>query len=202
MIIPHIDNDITNNRNKYLYKNPKIAIANNNYMTKIPIVSNIINNGNKYLYKTLKIAITNNDQCLRATYGAMLFVFYKDTNNNVKYDIVIGNTHVPKGLKKCTKCYRKENNIQSGTRYECCRSIHAEQDCINKLKNKNIVYTIMFLNGIDSDKNPLKEVRPCVMCMKALLDNKINYIITPTHQCTVKSLLQQNINNEYDVLLK
>lgn len=64
--------------------------------------------------------------CIRAQVGAVVV----DSNNKIKST---GYNGTPSGVKSCLEkgsCYRKDNNIQSGTRYETCRSIHAEMNAI------------------------------------------------------------------------
>ena len=47
------------------------------------------------------------------------------------------------------KCYRMENNIQSGTRYETCRSIHAEQNAIIQAGQDRCKGATMYIYGHD-----------------------------------------------------
>jgi len=64
--------------------------------------------------------------CIRAQVGAVIV----DVNNKIKST---GYNGTPSKVVSCLetgKCYRVENNIPSGTRYETCQSIHAEQNAI------------------------------------------------------------------------
>ena len=150
--------------------------------------------------KAKAIESLNNNQCLRSSYGAVIFCINEE---GLIRRIFNGETHTPIHLKPCKECYRKTNNIQSGTRYERCKSIHAEQDAILKMGNNyNHDFKVMFLYGIDvNNLKPLKVVRPCNICMKFILDADIDYIITPSFQGTVLELLNKNENGEYDSLL-
>ena len=63
--------------------------------------------------------------CIRRHYGAII----------VQNDEVISTGYVgaPRGRANCIDigyCYREKNNIPRGTRYEMCRSVHAEANAI------------------------------------------------------------------------
>ena len=64
--------------------------------------------------------------CLRAQVGAVIV----GQDKKIK---ATGYNGTPSKVESCAergKCYRICNNIPSGTRYETCRSIHAEQNAI------------------------------------------------------------------------
>ncbi len=64
--------------------------------------------------------------CIRAQVGAVVV----DVNNKIKST---GYNGTPSGVTSCFEkgtCYRQDNNIPSGTRYETCQSIHAEMNAI------------------------------------------------------------------------
>lgn len=138
------------------------------------------------------------NSCKRCTYGCYIL----DIQNDDKFKIHRGYTHVPKNIIPCKECYRQKNHIVSGTRYECCKSIHAEQQAImNMCPSGN--YKILYLNGIFTQtKEALNVVRPCNICMKFILDSGIDYIVTPSFVGTPLELLNENKNGEYDSLLK
>lgn len=64
--------------------------------------------------------------CLRAQVGAVIV----GPDKKIK---ATGYNGTPSKVESCAErgiCYRIENNIPSGTQYETCRSIHAEQNAI------------------------------------------------------------------------
>lgn len=64
--------------------------------------------------------------CIRAQVGAVIV----DVSNKIKST---GYNGTPSKVISCMEkgsCYRVENKIPSGTRYETCQSIHAEQNAI------------------------------------------------------------------------
>lgn len=64
--------------------------------------------------------------CLRAQVGAVIV----GEDRKIK---ATGYNGTPSKVESCAErgeCFRIKNNIESGTRYETCRSIHAEQNAI------------------------------------------------------------------------
>ena len=80
---------------------------------------------NDYFLEIAKtVALRSN--CIRAQVGAVIV----GEDKKIK---ATGYNGTPSKVVSCAeigKCYRIENNIPSGTRYETCRSIHAEQNAI------------------------------------------------------------------------
>ncbi len=80
---------------------------------------------NEYFLQIAKtVALRSN--CIRAQVGAVIV----GEDKKIK---ATGYNGTPSKVVSCAeigKCYRIENNIPSGTRYETCRSIHAEQNAI------------------------------------------------------------------------
>ena len=69
---------------------------------------------------------SSRSNCLRAQVGAVIV----GQDKKIK---ATGYNGTPSGVESCYErgeCYRIKNDIQSGTRYETCRSIHAEQNAI------------------------------------------------------------------------
>ncbi len=80
---------------------------------------------NEYFMEFARIASTRSD-CLRAQVGAVIIDPFKKVKGT-------GYNNTPVGVKGCNEigeCYRIKNKIKSGTMYETCRSIHAEQNAI------------------------------------------------------------------------
>lgn len=57
-------------------------------------------------------------------------------------------------------------------------SIHAEQSCINKVKNKNILRHCKLILVCVSNIGILKECKPCHMCWHIVNKYKIKKVIT------------------------
>ncbi|HOJ49872.1 MAG TPA: dCMP deaminase family protein [Spirochaetota bacterium] len=78
-----------------------------------------------YFLEIAKV-VSSRSTCLRKKVGAVIV----DPYNKIKST---GYNGTPHGVESCIEkgfCYREANNIKSGTMYETCRSIHAEQNAI------------------------------------------------------------------------
>ena len=83
--------------------------------------------------------------CLRANVGAVIV----GTDKKIK---ATGYNGTPSGVQSCHErgaCYRIENKIESGTRYETCRSIHAEQNAIIQAGQDRSMGASMYIFGHD-----------------------------------------------------
>ena len=81
--------------------------------------------------------------CLRAQVGAVIV----GEDKKIK---ATGYNGTPSKVESCAErgsCYRIDNNIQSGTRYETCRSIHAEQNAIIQAGQDRCQNATMYIWG-------------------------------------------------------
>lgn len=79
----------------------------------------------EYFLDLAKTCATRSN-CLRAQVGAVIV----GEDKKIK---ATGYNGTPSKVESCVErgeCYRMKNNIPSGTKYETCRSIHAEQNAI------------------------------------------------------------------------
>jgi dCMP deaminase len=106
--------------------------------------------------------VATRSTCLRRHVGAVIV--------KEKRVLTTGYNGAPRGLRHCEEvgCVRKQNNIESGTRHELCRGVHAEQNAVIQgayfgasIKGATI-YTTNF---------------PCVLCAKILLNAGIEEIV-------------------------
>lgn len=80
---------------------------------------------NDYFLEIAKTCASRSN-CLKAQVGAVIV----GQDKKIK---ATGYNGTPSKVISCMErgeCFRIKNNIQSGTRYETCRSIHAEQNAI------------------------------------------------------------------------
>ena len=95
----------------------------------------------------LEIAKTcaSRSNCIRAQVGAVIV----GDDKKIK---ATGYNGTPSKVISCMevgKCYRIENNIPSGTMYETCRSIHAEQNAIIQAGQDRCKDSTMYIFGHD-----------------------------------------------------
>ncbi len=75
------------------------------------------------------------------------------------------------GVESCLArgyCYRVEHNIESGTRYETCRSIHAEQNAIIQAGEDNCVGSTIYVYGHN---------QVCILCKRFILNAGITRVL-------------------------
>jgi dCMP deaminase len=88
-----------------------------------------------------------------------------------KHILATGYNGAAAGLKDCLElgCLRDEMNIESGTRHEVCRAIHAEQNVIIQAA----------LHGISIEGATIYVTHsPCVLCAKMLVNARIKRFVT------------------------
>ena len=106
--------------------------------------------------------ISERSTCLRRNVGA---IAVKD-----RRIIATGYNGACRGLDDCLKlgCLREEKGIESGTRHEICRAVHAEQNVIiqSALAGNSIEGAIIYCTN-----------SPCILCAKMLVNAKIKKCI-------------------------
>jgi dCMP deaminase len=88
-----------------------------------------------------------------------------------KHILTTGYNGAPAGSKDCLElgCLRDELGIESGTRQEICRAIHAEQNVIIQAG----------LHGVSLEGSTVYCTHtPCVLCAKMLVNAKIARFVT------------------------
>lgn len=116
-------------------------------------------------YLNIAKAVSARSTCLRRQYGAII----------VKNDEIIstGYNGSPRGCVNCIdigSCYRKENNIPSGQRYETCKAVHAEQNAIISTSREKMIDAELYLYGFDLELKEEITALPCLMC-EAMIKN-------------------------------
>ena len=96
----------------------------------------------EYFLDMAKTCATRSN-CLRAQVGAVIV----GPDKKIK---ATGYNGTPTKVISCYElgeCYRMKNNIESGTRYETCRSIHAEQNAIIQAGQDRCQGATMYIYG-------------------------------------------------------
>ncbi len=115
----------------------------------------------QYFMSIAKLASTRST-CLRRKVGA---VIVKD-----KHILSTGYNGAPRGLAHCLEigCLREKLKIESGTRHELCRAIHAEQNAVIQaaVSGVSIEGATMYCTTF-----------PCVLCSKIIINSGIKRIV-------------------------
>jgi len=107
------------------------------------------------------VALRSN--CIRARVGAIIV----GEDKKIK---ATGYNGTPSKVTSCYDlgfCYRIANNIPSGTRYETCRSIHAEQNAIIQAGQDRCLNADMYIWGHDFI---------CVLCKRFIVQSGIKTV--------------------------
>jgi dCMP deaminase len=128
--------------------------------------------------------VATRSTCLRRQVGAVVV--------KEKRVLTTGYNGAPKGLKHCAEvgCVRTQNNIESGTRHELCRGVHAEQ---------NAVIQAAYFGASIKDASIYTTNFPCVMCAKILVNAGIIEVV---YKDDYEDPLSKAIMNESKVVVR
>ena len=130
-------------------------------------------------YLDIAQTVLERSTCLRRCYGAII----------VQHDEIIstGYTGAPRGRKNCADlnfCTRMKMNIPSGERYELCRSVHAEANCIISAARKDTLDSTLYMACRDPQTGELiPGSTSCSMCRRLIINAGIKRVVirdTPT----------------------
>ncbi|WHH57567.1 deaminase [Petroclostridium sp. X23] len=124
-------------------------------------------------YLDIAETVLERGTCLRRNYGAII----------VKNDEIFstGYTGSPRGRKNCSDlgfCMREQLNIPRGERYELCRSVHSEANCIISASRKDMIGAVLYLVGKDMKTGELvQNATSCAMCKRLIINAGIEKVI-------------------------
>lgn len=135
-------------------------------------------------YFNIAEAVAARSTCLRRQYGAVIV--------NGDEIIATGYNGAPRGEANCCDvgaCWREENKVPHGERYEACRSVHAEQNAIISAARKDMLGATLFLVGIEDGKEI--DAEPCEICRRMLVNAGISYVVTNSTNSCIKKLREK-----------
>lgn len=144
-------------------------------------------------YLDIAETVIERGTCLRRNFGAII----------VKNDEIVstGYTGAPRGRKNCCNvgvCIREKLAIPRGERYELCRSVHAEANCIISAQRRDMIDSTLYLVGKDYRTGELVEnTSSCSMCKRMIINAGIKEVIirnTPTEYTKIP--VEEWINND------
>ena len=124
-------------------------------------------------YLDMADAATGRGTCLRRNFGAIV----------VKNDEIVatGYTGAPRGRQNCcdlNRCIRQELGLKRGERYELCRSVHAEANCIISAARRDTLGGTLFLVGHEvSNGAYVENAAPCAMCKRMIINAGIEKVV-------------------------
>lgn len=135
-------------------------------------------------YLDIAETVIERGTCLRRNFGAII----------VKNDEIVstGYTGAPRGRKNCSDlgiCIREKLSIPRGERYELCRSVHAEANCIISAQRRDMLDSTLYLVGRECATGKLVEnTSSCSMCKRLIINAGIKHVVirnTPTEYSTI-----------------
>ena len=117
-------------------------------------------------YLDIAETVLERGTCLRRNFGAII----------VKNDEIISTGYVgaPRGRQNCSDmgtCLREQLNVPRGTRYELCRSVHAEANAIISASRKDMLGATLYLVGKEKTTGELvANAMPCAMCKRMIIN--------------------------------
>lgn len=127
-------------------------------------------------YLDIAQTVAERGTCLRRNFGAII----------VKNDEIIatGYNGAPRGRTNCSdhgECMREKLNVPKGQRYELCRSVHAEANCIISASRHDMIGSSLYLTCLDAKTGQLYgEVEPCSMCKRLIINAGIEKVVVRT----------------------
>ena len=124
-------------------------------------------------YLDIAQTVAGRGTCLRRCYGAII----------VKNDEIIstGYNGAPRGRKNCIdmgECLRDRMKIPRGERYELCRSVHAEANCIISAPRRDMLGASLYLACLDGKTGELLSgTNSCTMCKRLSINAGIETVI-------------------------
>jgi dCMP deaminase len=128
--------------------------------------------------------VATRSTCLRRQVGAVVV--------KEKRVLTTGYNGAPKGLKHCAEvgCVRQQMNVESGTRHELCRGVHAEQ---------NAVIQAAYFGVSIKDATIYTTNFPCSVCAKILVNAGIAEVV---YKDDYVDRLSKDILSESKVLVR
>ena len=124
-------------------------------------------------YLDIAETVAERSTCMRKCYGAIL----------VKNDEIIstGYNGAPRGRKNCIDlgyCTRAAMNIPSGERYELCRSVHAEMNCIISAARSEMLGATLYMVCRNPENGSLiSGSTSCSMCRRLIINAGIQRVV-------------------------
>ena len=117
-------------------------------------------------YLDIAQTVSERGTCLRRKFGAIIV--------NDDEIVSTGYAGAPRGRQNCIdlgRCLRIENNIPRGERYEMCRSVHAEANCIISARRRDMIGASLYLACVDPVSGEVvPHTTSCSMCKRLIIN--------------------------------
>ena len=122
-------------------------------------------------YLDIAQTVAERATCLRKRFGSVI----------VKNDAIIstGYNGAPRARANCTDlgiCLREKFSIPSGTRYELCRSVHAEANAIINADREKMIGSSLYLACVGQEGQIISGTDSCMMCKRMVINAGISEV--------------------------
>ena len=135
-------------------------------------------------YLDIAQTVAERGTCLRRNFGAIIV-----RNDEI---IATGYNGAPRGRVNCSDlgaCMREKLNIPKGQRYELCRSVHAEANCIISAQRSDMLGSTLYLTCLDAKTGELYgDVEPCSMCKRMIINAGIANVVIRTAPDEIRTI--------------
>ena len=138
-------------------------------------------------YLNIAKVVSTRSTCLKVMIGAII----------VKEDQIIATGYVgaPRSTKSSLEhgfCLRQQLQIASGTQYELCRSVHAEQNAIINAARAGVSLLggDMFIYGENNERREVILAFPCFICKKMIINAGLRRVIVSSPEGTPLRIFQ------------
>ena len=125
----------------------------------------------KAYYLDIAGEVAKRSTCLRRQYGAVI-----TQGDEI---IATGYNGAPRGEPNCCDvgaCWREENAIPHGERYEACRAVHAEMNAIISASRREMIGATLYLVGLENGRRI--KAQPCDICRRLIVNAGIERVVT------------------------
>lgn len=145
-------------------------------------------------YLNIAREIGDRSTCFRHKMGAII----------VRDDQIIATGYIgaPRKTKDCFErgeCLRDELKIPHGTRYEICRSVHAEQNAIINAARAGVSLLGggIYLHSINSKTGERNDAFPCFFCKRMIINAGLRKVVSMKKDGSVKVFLVEDWIKEW-----
>ena len=144
-------------------------------------------------YLDIAETVLERGTCLRRNFGAII----------VRNDEIVSTGYVgaPRRRRNCIdigECRREQLGVPRGERYELCRSVHAESNCIISASRLEMLGGTMYIAGREVSTGELvPNASSCAMCKRLIINAGIDKVVirnTPGEYTVVE--VQSWIDND------
>ena len=124
-------------------------------------------------YLDIAETVCERGTCLRRNFGAIIV-----HNDEI---VSTGYNGAPRGLLNCSDlgvCTREKLNVPKGQRYELCRSVHAEANCIISAARLDMLGATLYMTCVNpADGSLFAGTNSCSMCKRQIINAGIERVI-------------------------